>query len=208
MSAQRTVTIDDTLQSDVDGAIEEVQGYLTEYLSENPSEDELPCISNDLDYSGRIHEIIDGAVPIYTSNITDLWYLYASEFEEAYTNAGVGDNPRENNGMAAIYYYIHEKVYEWYSSEAESYMEGERDELAATYCGKGVEVFHVSESEFAEAKEDTWMHDRAFVNEGSSAESLAGWYYWHCKPGCLPDTEADGPHKTEETAMMDAWENS
>lgn len=46
--------------------------------------------------------------------------LYASELEEAYENAGVGDNPRENYGMAAIYFYIYEKCAEWYFENADA----------------------------------------------------------------------------------------
>jgi hypothetical protein len=44
--------------------------------------------------------------------------LYGSDLEEAYENAGVGENPKENNGMAAIYFYISDKVHEWYNENA------------------------------------------------------------------------------------------
>jgi hypothetical protein len=76
-------------------------------------------LNNDLDYSGAIHEIVDGSVPIYTSEIESTWYLYGSELERAYDNAGCGDNPRENDGMSAIYFYIMEQVQEWYNNNAE-----------------------------------------------------------------------------------------
>ena len=92
------------------------------YLEENKP-DSLPCISNDLDYSGAIHEIVDGSVPIYTKEIDDTWYLYANDLEEAYENAGMGENPRENSGMTAIYCYISEKVHEWYYNEAQGVFE-------------------------------------------------------------------------------------
>jgi hypothetical protein len=29
----------------------------------------------------------------------------------------------------------------------------------------------------------------------------AGWYWWFCLPGCLPDSEPYGPFKTEEAAI-------
>lgn len=116
---KRNVEIEDTLQERVDGAIEEVKQELKNYLDSNPETEATPDISNDLDYSGAIHEIVDGSVPIYTKEIDDMWYLYSYRFEEAYDNAGVGDNPRENNGMAAIYFYIDEKVHEWYQRNAE-----------------------------------------------------------------------------------------
>jgi hypothetical protein len=116
---KRTIEIDDCLEEQTQSAIEDVKQALLDYLEANPDTDETPDIGNDLDYSGTIHEIVDGAVPIYTSDIEAAWYLYGSELEEAYENAGVGDNPRENNGMAAIYYYIDEKVREWYNDNAE-----------------------------------------------------------------------------------------
>ena len=115
----RTVEIEDSLQERVDSAIEDVKNELLGYLESNPDTDKTPCINNDLDYSGAIHEIVDGSVPIYTKEIEDTWYLYSSELEEAYENAGCGDNPRENNGMAAIYFYIMDKVQEWYNDNAD-----------------------------------------------------------------------------------------
>lgn len=120
---KRTVEIEDGLQERVDSAIEDVKAALLSYLEDNSDTDETPCLNNDLDYNGSIHEIVDGSVPIYTKEIEDTWYLYASELEEAYENAGVGDNPRENNGMAAIYYYISDKVNEWYHNNADDIFE-------------------------------------------------------------------------------------
>ena len=91
---------------------------LVDYIVTNKS-DEVPCLSNDLDYSGRVHEIIDGAVPVYTRDIEAAWFLHASELEEAYEDAGIGNNPRENEGMTAIYFYIEQRVNEWYSENAQ-----------------------------------------------------------------------------------------
>jgi hypothetical protein len=127
---KKTIEIEDSLQERVDSAIDDVKEELKRYVAENKP-DRLPCISNDLDYSGAIHEIVDGSVPVYTKEIQDTWYLHKSELEEAYENAGVGDNPTENDGMSAIYFYILEKVYEWYQEEAEEYFEelqGEKSE--------------------------------------------------------------------------------
>lgn len=119
---KRQIEIDDTLNERVDGAIEDVKQELLNYLNENEP-DKLPCLNNDLDYSGAIHEIIDCSVPIYTKEIKDTWYLYAIELEEAYDNAGFGKNPRENDGMAAIYCYIYDKVNGWYYNNAKEVFE-------------------------------------------------------------------------------------
>lgn len=34
--------------------------------------------------------------------------------------------------------------------------------------------------------------------------SEAGWYYWSCFPGCMPDSDAAGPYATEAEAIADA----
>lgn len=34
----------------------------------------------------------------------------------------------------------------------------------------------------------------------------AGFYWWSCFPGCLPDGDAIGPFATEEAALADARE--
>lgn len=119
---KRTIEIDDTLQERVDSAIADVKEFFLDYLKlQTP--DKLPCISNDLDDSGAIHEIIDGSVPIYTKEITDTWYLHTPELEQAYKDAGIGNNPRENDGMSAIYCYIEARVHEWYSANGEQLFE-------------------------------------------------------------------------------------
>lgn len=35
------------------------------------------------------------------------------------------------------------------------------------------------------------------------ADVEAGWYYWFCFPGCLPDSEPEGPFETEQEAIDD-----
>jgi hypothetical protein len=34
----------------------------------------------------------------------------------------------------------------------------------------------------------------------------AGWYWWSCFPGCLPDGDPSGPFETEAEALADARE--
>lgn len=36
----------------------------------------------------------------------------------------------------------------------------------------------------------------------------AGWYYWACFPGCLPDSDPFGPYGTEEEAIAAAQEDA
>ena len=38
-----------------------------------------------------------------------------------------------------------------------------------------------------------------------SGESVqAGWYWWPCFPGCLPDSDPVGPYQSERDAVIDA----
>jgi len=122
---KRTVEIEDSLDEIVDSAIEDVKAELLSYLESNPDKDETPCISNDLDYSGAIHEIVDGSVPIYTGEIDGLFYLYGSEFEQAFDDAGFEREGSWPSGWqaAAIYCYIDEKVREWYQNNADDIFE-------------------------------------------------------------------------------------
>lgn len=59
-----------------------------------------------------------------------------------------------------------------------------------------VEVFHVAEGEMQSADMDA-----------EDGEMLpAGWYYWFCFPGCMPDSDPSGPFATEAEALADAQE--
>ena len=127
----RIVQIEDSLQERTNGAIEEVEAELRRYLGENPDCDGAPDLRNDLDYSGAIHEIVDGSVPVYTSEIEATWFLHGSDLEDAYENAGVGRNPRENSGMTAIYCYIDQAVHEWYRDNADDVFEDWKEKRAA-----------------------------------------------------------------------------
>lgn len=73
-----------------------------------------------------------------------------------------------------------------------------------------LEVFYVSAREFAEASAETWMAEQLADHDYSPTACCdsAGWYYWYCMPGCLPDSEPNGPFATEELALADARENS
>lgn len=120
--AKITIEIDDNLNDLVQDAIDGVKDLLKEYVEENKCED-LPCLNNDLDYSGAVHEHIDGLVPIYFSQLDGLWYLHKDKLIEAYEDAGIGDDPTENNGGTAIYCFLMQKVQEWYSKEAQDYFD-------------------------------------------------------------------------------------
>ena len=59
-----------------------------------------------------------------------------------------------------------------------------------------VEVFYMTQSEIEEAE---WT-------DGDNDPKETGWYYWFCFPGCLPDSEPNGPFSTKAEAIADAQE--
>jgi len=217
-----TIEIEDTLQDRVDSAIEDVKDELLRYCDDNEP-DKVPDLGNELDYSGTIHEIVDGSVPIYTKEINDTWYLHGNALEEAYEYAGVGDNPKENNGLAAIYFYIDQAVRDWYHDHAEEVFEEWQKKHRAKKLA-GIEIFEVTADDFVAAESGTWQADRlaetvkdkltgdydqAEVDPATeeAAKELAGFYWWSCQPGCLPDGEANGPFETAEEAEEDVLSN-
>lgn len=126
------IEINDSLPELLEEAIEGTKQLLLDYLEENPDIEECPCLSNDIDYDGRFHELIDGIVPIYTSDIKDIFYLHGDEIEEAFDNAGIGS--KEDKGWpagwkaAAIYCWLEQEVWEWWHDNAENIFEDWKEE--------------------------------------------------------------------------------
>jgi hypothetical protein len=56
------------------------------------------------------------------------------------------------------------------------------------------EVFYRSEND-----SDYWSDAEEDVIHGG-----AGWYWWSCFPGCLPDSDPSGPFETAQLALDDA----
>ena len=71
-----------------------------------------------------------------------------------------------------------------------------------------IAVFYMNVFDFVTASHNTWMAERTMDLDPTNSEehpaSLAGWYYWYCLPGCLPDSEAIGPFTSEKDALVDA----
>lgn len=80
---------------------------------------------------------------------------------------------------------------------------------------ENLEIFHKDADDFSVDDEETWMGERLRENLGddpdeaeikAEAEKLAGYYFWWCFPGCMPDSDAFGPYPTSEAAMQAARE--
>jgi hypothetical protein len=127
--AKITIEMNDELPDLVNDAIESIKEMLTEYVKENDSQT-LPCLNNDLDYNGSVHELVDGLVPVYTKELNDIWYLHKQELIDAYNDAGIGNDPTEKDGAVAIYCYLLAEVNNWYHKEAKDYFEEIIEEMA------------------------------------------------------------------------------
>ena len=127
--AKRTVEIEDNLDQIIEDVQNKLKEKIIEWIKEN---NEKPDLSNDIDYDGTFHKMVDSAVPVYTSEINDLFYLYGDEFEEAFDNAGIGDKNDDHwpSGWkaAAIYCYIEQEVAEWFNNNIDEIFEENKKE--------------------------------------------------------------------------------
>lgn len=101
----------------------ELKEYFFEYCEEEglTNEHNAPCLFNDLNYNGRVHEIIDSSVPIWDSEIKDIFYLSGlgeeteEEFEFQFGVESKTDKEWPNGWKAAaIYSYIEGQLAQWY----------------------------------------------------------------------------------------------
>jgi hypothetical protein len=50
-----------------------------------------------------------------------------------------------------------------------------------------------------------WANEGDLSSECYGGDPLpAGFYYWYCFPGCMPDSEPCGPYETEDEALAAA----
>lgn len=72
------------------------------------------------------------------------------------------------------------------------------------------EVFHLTQQDFMAGTIPAGLCcDLANAMKSGSgmfteAAALAGWYWWSCFPGCMPDSDPNGPHETEQAAIASA----
>jgi hypothetical protein len=69
------------------------------------------------------------------------------------------------------------------------------------YALPDVEVFALSQLEA--------NYNRANLDHADDDTlTKAGWYWWACFPGCMPDSDPFGPFDTEEQAIANAQDIS
>ena len=79
--------------------------------------------------------------------------------------------------------------------------------LLSLCAGRNLEVFWVSGAEAKQWRSAGWVSGNGApprqVDSGSS-QFRAGWYWWSCCPGCLPDSDPMGPFTSPTRAAEDA----
>ena len=69
-----TAQLTDRLDEIIDSTWSDVTDLLKDYFVTHGGD--LPCLRNDLDYSGDVAGLIDSAVPIWTSELNELAYFH------------------------------------------------------------------------------------------------------------------------------------
>jgi hypothetical protein len=95
------------LNERINMAKEELKDWIDEQKASHKSKAK---IKDSDDFTEQLDSIADSNCPIYTWEIDEIWFVNKTELVEAYENAGYGDNPLENNGMTAIYFYIRQML--------------------------------------------------------------------------------------------------
>jgi hypothetical protein len=78
-----------------------------------------------------------------------------------------------------------------------SYIYSDPSRETETFALPNVEVFYVSPMEVNYNLANMDHADEYTITE-------AGWYWWSCFPGCLPDGDWNGPYETEHAAELEA----
>lgn len=71
-------------------------------------------------------------------------------------------------------------------------------------CSRGCGSFQVSEQCATATRPDCHCPSCGYNSGRAEATGRQGWFYWFCYPGCLPDSEENGPFDTYEAALADA----
>ena len=126
-----TVQLTDRLPEIIDSVWDDVVELLKQYFIEHDSSDSFPCLHNDLDYSGAVHELIDSAVPIYTSQLNELAYFHHDAAMSALSDQfGSIDGDWPSGPFAAgLYTLIEQGLAEKYDEDAEDLWESWMEEL-------------------------------------------------------------------------------
>ena len=129
-----TVTLTDHLPAIIEGVWDDVTDLLRAYFLEHGGD--LPCLHNDLDYSGDVSSLIDSAVPIYTYRLNELAYFHHEAAMQALIDTfGSTDGDWPSGVFAAgLYSLIEQGVSERWDEEAEDLWDEWTAQLDTKQC--------------------------------------------------------------------------
>ena len=127
-----TVEIKKDLNELVDDTIDEIKRAIGEFVSDGEIDESMDsdAINEVLDYDGTKHEIIDGAVPVYTYELEALMFVHKRTLMDAFEDAGICsvDEVLKNPDSfqlgiegVAVYCYIEQEVNAWISEDLDDW---------------------------------------------------------------------------------------
>ena len=127
-----TVEIKKDLSELVDDTIDEIKRAIAWLVSEGEIDESMDsdAINEVLDYDGTKHEIIDGAVPVYTHELEALMFVHKWTLMEAFEDAGICtvDEVLKNPDSfvlgiegVAVYCYIEQEVNAWIDEDLDDW---------------------------------------------------------------------------------------
>ena len=124
-----TAQLTDRLDEIIDSTWDEVKELLKDYFVTHGGD--LPCLHNDLDYSGDVAGLIDSAVPIYNAELSELAYFHRDVALSALVDTfGSADGDWPSGAFAAgLYTLIEQGINEKWDEEAEDLWQEWLDEL-------------------------------------------------------------------------------
>ena len=116
----------------VDDTIDEIKRAIAWLVSEGEIDESMDsdAINEVLDYDGTKHEIIDGAVPVYTHELEALMFVHKWTLMEAFEDAGICtvDEVLKNPDSfvlgiegVAVYCYIEQEVNAWFHEDLDDW---------------------------------------------------------------------------------------
>jgi hypothetical protein len=129
-----TVTLTDHLPSIIEDVWDDVIDLLKAYFLDHGGD--LPCLHNDLDYSGDVSSLIDSAVPIYTYRLNELAYFHHDAAMQALIDTfGSTDGDWPSGVFAAgLYSLIEQGIIDRWNEDAEDLWEGWAAQLDTKQC--------------------------------------------------------------------------
>jgi hypothetical protein len=114
-----TAQLTDRLDEIIESTWDEVKELLKDYFVTHGGD--LPCLHNDLDYSGDVASLIDSAVPIYNAELSELAYFHHDAAISALVDTfGSADGDWPSGAFAAgLYCLIEQGVSSRWDEDAE-----------------------------------------------------------------------------------------